>query len=175
MTNPPSDMPAPFAIFRARDARDYGPDGPMSPAVPSPIEAQGGRELAEAGALEGSRIKLLYSRPGFSLTHVWFRSGFPLPRHSHDAECLYVIVGGDLRIGTEQLGPGDGFFVGRDVPYTYVPGPSGVEVLEIRTSDAFDIKLHANNAAWWAKAAARLVDHQPGWADEAPPSGWSIG
>ena len=36
---------------------------------------------------------------------------------------------------TTRFVPGDGFFVGRDVPYNYRPGPDGVEVLEFRTAD----------------------------------------
>ena len=165
----------PFTIFRASDAVDYDGDGPMTSTPVSDIEAQGGRKLVEAGALDGSTVKLLFSRPGLSLTHVWFRSGYPLPRHSHNADCLYVITGGSLRIGSEELGAGDGFFVGKDVPYAYTPGPEGVEVLEIRTDNAFDIKLFANNPAWWSKAVERLSEHRPHWDEESPPSGWHVG
>ena len=95
--------------------------------------------------LDGTTVKLLFSMPGMSLTHAWFKSGFPLPRHSHDTDCLYYIVAGSIRIGTEELGKGDGFFVGADVPYAYTPGADGVEILEFRASNAFDIKLLANN------------------------------
>ena len=46
---------------------------------------------------------------------------FPCPATVHNADCLYFIVAGSLRLGSEELGPGDGFFLGVDVPYTYVP------------------------------------------------------
>ena len=132
--------------------------------------------LVDAGIREGGRVNLLFSRPGLSLSHVWFKTGYPLPRHSHDVDCAYFIISGSLRIGTEVLGPGDGFFVGTGVPYTYVPEEGGVELLEIRNSNEFDIKLLANNTAWWDKAVERLQQVRPLWPDEtAPPSGIKLG
>lgn len=172
----PDKAAPPFAIFRARDAVDYAEDGPMTPAPLTETEMAGSMKMVEAGMLEGSRIKLLHSRPGMSLTHCWFKSGFPLPRHSHSADCLYYIVSGSLKIGTETLGPGDGFFLGTDVPYTYVPGENGVEVLEFRTSNSFDIRMFANNEAYWDKALANLLTAREHWPEEtAPPSGTIVG
>ncbi|HEX7752538.1 MAG TPA: cupin domain-containing protein [Novosphingobium sp.] len=172
----PCDTPPPFAIFRARDAKDYGAEAPMTPAGLTESQVEGSMRLIEAGMLEGSRIKLLYSRPGMSLTWCWFKSGFPLPRHSHSADCLYYVVAGTLRLGSEELGAGDGFFLGSDVPYTYVPGENGVEVLEFRTSDRFDIRVLADSPAYWDKALATLLAARPHWPDEAaPPSGAVVG
>ena len=176
MAQAENDRSPPFAIFRARDAADYAEEGPMAPTPLTEAEMAGSVRMVEAGMLEGSRIKLLYSRPGMSLTYCWFKSGFPLPRHSHSAECLYFIVAGSLKIGTEELGSGDGFFLGSDVPYTYVPGEQGVEVLEFRTSDRFDIRMLANNPAYWNKALEGLLTAKAHWPDEtAPPSGMAIG
>src|SRR5579864_207294 len=147
----------PFEIFRARDAVDYAEGGPME-AVPMTLaESQGMTKLMENGFGEGGQVKLLYSRPGMSLTYCWFKSGYPLPRHSHSADCLYFIVSGSLKIGTEELGPGDGFFLGTDVPYAYVPGPDGVEVMEFRTSDKFDFRALANSESYWDKQLANLL------------------
>lgn len=169
----------PFTLFRARDALDYAEAGVMH-AAPENAEAgeRVGAVIEQAtseGVLEGSRVNLLFARPGMSLSHVWFKCGFPLPRHSHSADCLYFILAGTLRIGTEELGTGDGFFVGSNVPYAYVPGEGGVEVLEFRTSDQFDIKLLADNPAWWAGAMRRLAEHQPRWTEATPPSGIRFG
>lgn len=165
----------PFTIFRGRDAVDYAEADCMEARPVSPEEQDWSIKLFQAGLSEGSQVKLLFSRPGFSLTWVWFKSGFPLPRHSHDADCTYFIVAGSLRIGTEELAAGDGFFVGKDVPYTYTAGPEGVELLEMRTANAFDIKLLAgSNPAWWEKALVTLVAAQDRWASEAPPSGLDI-
>lgn len=171
------DQKAPsFAIFRARDAVDYEEGGPMYLSPMDAVEAAGMAALAEAGMVEGSSVKLLYSRPGMSLTYCWFKSGFPLPLHSHSADCLYFIVAGRLKIGTEELGPGDGFFLGTDVPYAYVPGEGGVEVLEFRTSDHYDFKSQARNASYWEKTLANLIAARDKWAAETvPPSGMKVG
>ncbi|MDB5725243.1 MAG: hypothetical protein JWQ16_1997 [Novosphingobium sp.] len=166
----------PFTIFRARDALDYREAGCMESQPVSAEEQAFGTQLVEAGVLDGSTVKLLFSRPGLSLSYAWFKSGFPLPRHSHNAECAYFIIAGSLRIGTEELGPGDGFFVGKGVPYTYTPGPDGVEVLEIRTANQFDIKLLAGtNPAYWEKALSGLLAAKETWPDQMPPSGLVVG
>jgi quercetin dioxygenase-like cupin family protein len=165
----------PFTIFRGRDAVDYAEAECMEAQPVSPEEQTRSIKLFQAGLSEGTQVKLLFSRPGFSLTWVWFKSGFPLPRHSHDADCTYFIVAGSLRIGTEELAAGDGFFVGKDVPYTYTAGADGVELLEMRTANAFDIKLLAgSNPAWWEKALGTLVAAQGRWAEEGPPSALGI-
>lgn len=166
----------PFEIYRAKDAVDYAEDGPMSMAPMTDEQAAGMAALAEAGMIEGGKVKLLYSRPGMSLTYVWFKSGYPLPLHSHSADCLYFIITGSLKIGTEDLGPGDGFFLGTDVPYAYVPGPEGLELLEFRTSDSYDFKAIAKNADYWKTAAETMAKVRGQWADEpSPPSGMVVG
>ena len=111
-----------------------------------------------------------------SLTYCWFKSGFPLPHHSHSADCLYFVVAGSLKIGSEELGPGDGFFLGADVPYSYVPGPEGVEVLEFRTSDKFDFRMLAKSEAYWDKALDNLLAARGDWPEQAvAPSGMVVG
>jgi quercetin dioxygenase-like cupin family protein len=120
VTAVPSPTAPSFAILRARDAVDFDESGIMTTAMPTEIEMSGSIAAVEAGMLEGTRVKLLFAVPGMSLTHAWFKSGFPLPRHSHDADCLYYIIAGSLKIGTEELAAGDGFFVGAGVPYTNV-------------------------------------------------------
>jgi hypothetical protein len=85
-------------------------------------------------------------------------------------DCLYYIVGGSLTIGQEELGVGDGFFVGKEVPYTYRPGAAGVEVLEFRAADSFNIKIMANNPAFWDKAVESVRNQRSAWAKEARPA-----
>lgn len=165
-----------FEVFRGRDAIPYTEAGPMRPEPVTDIEQEGTTKLYEEGFMDGNKVRLVYSRPGMSLTYVWFKSGFPLPHHSHDADCVYFIISGSVKMGTEELGPGDGFFVGTDVPYSYVPGPEGVELLEFRTSNEFDFKVHANNTAYWEKALARLIAARDHWPEEtASPSGMEVG
>jgi len=160
-----------FAIFRGRDGKPYAEDGPMHMAGESPSAmTETFAELQAAGYDRGSSVRLLFSTPGLSLTYVWFKSGFPLPRHSHNADCVYYIIAGSLRIGTEELGPGDGFFLGVDAPYTYTPGPKGDEVLEFRNADRFDIKMFVGNQSFWTKAIADVAKHRDAWTTEPQPS-----
>ena len=112
---------------------------------------------------------MLFSAPGFSLVRAWFKSGFPLPLHSHDVDCLYYVTAGSLRLGTETLVAGEGFFVGADIPYTYVPGPDGVEILEFRSTTAFDMKFKSNSADYWAKIRDTVVAHREDWGGEPHP------
>jgi len=166
----------PFTMFRARDALDYAHAEVMTPVPADDVGNAGMAKLYEAGMLSGSQVSLLFSRPGLSLTYVWFKSGFPLPRHSHDADCAYFIISGSLRMGEEVLGPGDGFFIGKNVPYAYIPGENGVEVLEIRTSNTFDFKGLVNNPTWFENAAARTLAAQERWqAETSPLSGMEVG
>lgn len=164
-----------FAIFRASDASHFEESGMMATVPPREAEMAGSVAAVEAGVLDGTTVHLLFEMPGMSLAHAWFKSGFPLPRHSHNVDCLYFILGGSLRLGSEELGAGDGFFVGADVPYAYVPGPEGVEVLEFRVSNSFDIRLFANNPAFWAKAVESVKAKQGAWPNETPPSGLKFG
>ena len=164
------NQPIRFSIIRAKDAPDFAECDMMAQRPLTEVETEGSIAAHDAGMLEGATLRVLFQMPGMSLTHVWFKSGFPLPRHSHDTDCLYYILAGSLRIGTEELGIGDGFFVGAHVPYTYTPGEQGVELLEYRSSNAFDIKLLANNPNWWSKAVGTIAERRPEWDSEKPPS-----
>jgi hypothetical protein len=158
-----------FAIYRASEARDYGEHNVQSIDELTPVMAEGLGHYG-GGAVNGQEVKLLYAAPGFSLTYVWFKSGYPLPLHSHANECLYHILAGSLKVGNEVLGVGDGFFVGKDVAYTYVPGPEGVEVLEFRKTDQLNIRFRSNDKAAWTKAAEALAANRSAWSVEPPPS-----
>jgi hypothetical protein len=166
-----ADRPAAgkFAIYRGAQAPSFSEIDCMDYAGMTPqLEATFG-ELTEAGIDEGQTVKMLFSAPGFSLTYAWFKSGFPLPRHSHDADCLYYIVAGSLTLGTETLGAGDGFFVPKDGAYAYTPGPDGVEVLEFRHEQHFNIKFLAASPAFWGKALETVRSERAGWRDQLRP------
>jgi hypothetical protein len=152
-----------FAIFRGQDAPLLGETGAMP--VPS-IAAESMPEFERAvasGLGDGEQVKLVFSSPGFSLTHVWFKKDFPLPLHSHDANCLYYIVAGTLRLGDKTLGKGDGFFIPSDMPYTYRAGPEGVELVEFRTAERFDFQFRGDTPAFWKKAADICATNQADW------------
>jgi hypothetical protein len=142
----------------------------MTHAEVSAVVGEGATRVIAEGVEQGHETKVLFSAPGFSLAYAWFKSAYPLPRHSHDVDCLYYILGGSLRIGNEDLGVGDGFFVGGSVPYSYSPGPAGVEVLEFRAANAFDIKIMADNKAFWDKAVETVRRQQDTWRTQHRPS-----
>ncbi|MFC6196505.1 cupin domain-containing protein [Ponticaulis profundi] len=160
-----------FEIFKTATAPTLDEEGHMTPAGMTPEIEKGIALTVEATTKDGGNIvKCLFSRPGFSLTYAWFKSGFPLPLHTHNADCLYYITAGTLQLGNETLGAGDGFFVGADKAYRYTPGPEGVEVLEFRHEEDFDIKFLAKSVGIWEKIAGVLADKQDVWPDEVPPS-----
>jgi mannose-6-phosphate isomerase-like protein (cupin superfamily) len=75
---------------------------------------------------------------GLSIVYLFFKPNFPLFRHMHDVDSLYVVISGSAVgfMGAETLHPGDAFTVEAGNPYYYAAGPEGVEVLEIfRDSD----------------------------------------
>jgi len=160
-----------YEIFRTSSAPSLDETAHMEVTGMNPEFEAGIAKALEAGFAEGNIVKTLFSRPGFSLTYAWFKSGFPLPLHTHNADCLYYIVAGSLQLGTETLGPGDGFFLDKDKAYRYTPGPQGVEVLEFRTQENFDINFLAKSLPAWEKIAAAVTARKPDWANEtAPPS-----
>ncbi len=110
MADPENDT-AQFRIFRAKDAPGLMEAGCMAVEPFTPVQRAGMDKAREAGYLEGDEIKVLVDIPGFSLTHVWFKPGYALPLHSHDADCLYYIIAGSLSLGTEELGERDSFFI----------------------------------------------------------------
>lgn len=162
-----------FRIFRGSDGRPcdlmtYGDGPPASGSSELGIKAP----ASDAPALdEGHDLRVLFDTPGMSLVRAWFKSEFPLPRHTHDVDCVYYITGGSLRMAEKVLRAGDGFFVGANVPYTYTPGPEGVEILEFRSSNAFNIKVMGDMAKVGEKSLVKIASQQDAWSTElAPPS-----
>lgn len=174
MTIPENDLGkdvAPFRIYRAADAPSLDEMACMETVGLTPTILDGVERANAAGIEAGNIVKVLFSMPGMSLTYAWFKSGFPLPLHSHNADCLYYIIAGSLKLGTEVLNAGDGFFVGTDVPYAYRPGPEGVEVLEFRTAEKFDFRILGKTTAFWDKTVAAVEERREAWKSEAPPQG----
>lgn len=161
-------------LFRAQDATAVGPDT-MVAAEPNAAAQAGIARLAEAGVGRGSgeRSVVLFKEPGeqgFSLIQLWFKSGYILPPHSHDGDCLYYVTGGELRIGTQVLRKGDGMHIPAHCGYSYEAGPEGVEVLEFRNATRFGITLQGT-AANWERIATVFRERAAAWENETvPPS-----
>ena len=163
-----SDEPK-MRIFRAADGVEFNEAGCMTMTPSSEVQNAGFGKMLAAGLADGEEIKVLVSLPGFSLTHVWFKKDFPLPLHSHDADCVYYIVAGSLQLGTETLGPRDSFFVPANAAYTYSPGPEGAELLEIRNADQFDFRNLAKSAAFYDKAVGTIAANRADWKQAERP------
>lgn len=158
-----------FEIFRGADAPTLDDCACMTYEGETPNLAAVQPQLMEAMAVRGEYADVPYRREGMSLARLWVKSGFPLPLHSHDCDCLYYVVAGSIRMGTETLVAGDGFFVGAEVPYGYTAGPEGAEVLEFRTTDRFNIRVRDKPIAAWEKTAAILREGHARWAEESLP------
>ena len=139
-----------ITILRAADApdlsdTDFMPVDETSTDVPLAVT-----EMLAAGAVAGAELKLLArDAGGFSLVYAWFKADYPLPRHSHNVDCLYYVISGSAVMGNVTLRAGDSFFVPAEAPYQYTAGPDGVEILEIRHgSHALNIKLSESPERW---------------------------
>ena len=157
-------------IYRAVDGVIDAPEMGDPNILPMSQETIAGfTRLVEAGVTDGSVVKTLIDIPGFALTYVWFKPHYPLPRHSHKQDCLYYIVAGKIKLGTEWLGAGDGFFLPDGTPFTYVVGDEGVELLEFRTSSDSNFKAFNHTANWWNKAEKEIRDNRAAWQATVPP------
>jgi len=157
-------------IFRGADAPGLMEAACMSLEATTPVQQEGMRKMIEAGFLEGDEVRVLVNLPGFSLTYAWFKPDYPLPLHSHDADCLYYVIAGSLQLGTENLGPQDSFFLPAGAAYTYRPGPQGVEVLEFRHATEFNFSNRATNAAFYSRAVETIAASREGWRLTKRPS-----
>ena len=103
-------------------------------------------------ALSGGHVvKVLFRQggdDGMSLVWSWFGPEYVLPRHSHDADCLYYVVAGEARLGNRTVPAGGGFFVPSGAPYAYAAGPEGVQVLEFRNVSSFDMQITESLPRW---------------------------
>jgi hypothetical protein len=77
-------------------------------------------------------------------------------------------------MGEERLGPGDGFFVDHDVPYTYETAPTVSKCSSSARHDLLDIRFKANTKASWDKIIAKMGARQtaPVAAKNARARGW---
>jgi len=122
-----------ISFFWAKDAIDNSISGFRGTGTSSPETQKMLAALRDAGRDEGLTSHLLVRQNGgFSLLILWIKPNYPLPRHSHDSDCMYYVVSGSILMGDKTLRAGDGFFVPRDCLYVYTGGADGAELLEVR-------------------------------------------
>jgi quercetin dioxygenase-like cupin family protein len=159
-----------FRIFRAADAADLD-ERHMPVENVTPVDQAGMAEAFAAGGMEGAMARMLFAdaASGMSICYLWFKPGFILPRHSHDADCAYYVVSGELQLGTQALRAGDGFFLPARHDYQYAAGPEGVEVLEFRNVATFNLRLSGNTEAAWRRMSAAAAANLDLWRKLTPP------
>lgn len=114
------------------------------------LDPPAGEQLMEWGLSGGNDTRVLFrdGEDGLSLVWAWFGPHHVLPRHSHDADCLYYVVAGEAHLGNRVVPAGGGFFVPADAPYAYTAGPDGIQVLEFRNAGSFDMKITESLPRW---------------------------
>lgn len=164
-----------MVVFRASEAGEVGPEIMPREGIDDSVLA-GFSLLAEAGVTEGlgEQTRLLFRDPGengMSLVYAWFKSGYILPFHTHDSDCLYYVLAGELRMGSHVLRKGDGMFIPANHGYGYEAGPDGVEILEFRNATHFNLAFRANSESRWRSIADTFRNRAAIWAEETvPPS-----
>jgi hypothetical protein len=168
MSEKQSDKPG-FKVFRFSEAPtlDEANCQTIRPFTDAQLEAA---KTIKPLLMKGEELHVLFSVPGFSLAYAWFKQDYPLPLHSHSSDCLYYVVSGSLKLGTQQLGPRDGFFVPGDTPYTFTAGPEGVEIVEFRHDQLFDFRLLSKGEAYFTRTTETLEALQDVWKDAKKPA-----
>jgi quercetin dioxygenase-like cupin family protein len=157
-------------IYRAVNAPEV--DNEIMPQVGlNETDRDGIAKAVEAGVGEGAFVRLVFADPalGISLTYAWLKQGYPLPRHSHNADCAYYVISGEAHFGTEVLKAGDGFFVPAGTLYQYSAGPAGVEVMEFRTAESFHIAFSGNKDSFWSRMARISAGNLDAWRNGPQP------
>jgi len=159
-----------IVFFRNKDALTLAEAGCEIHVPSTEVQQTGLEKMFEAGYGDGYEIKVLINNPDFSLIYLWFKQNFPLPLHSHDVDCMYYIIAGSLRFGTENLVEGDSFFIPANVPYTYRAGANGVEALEIRGANRFEFRNFAKSKAYYDRAVGTIIENRSAWQSASRPT-----
>jgi quercetin dioxygenase-like cupin family protein len=115
------------------------------------MDPEAPEQLTEWALSGGHVVKVLFRQEGengMSLVWSWFGPNYVLPRHSHDADCLYYVVSGEARLGNRRVSAGGGFFVPAGAPYAYAAGPDGIQILEFRGVSSFDMQITESLSRW---------------------------
>jgi hypothetical protein len=158
-------------IFRAADACEV--DDKIMPMEGLDENVLAGfRDLESHGIENGHQVRCLFreeSGTGMSLVHIWYKSGFILPQHKHNADCVYYVIAGEIHAGNAIVGQGDGLFIPKDHDYTYAAGPDGVELLEFRSAAMFNIVFNGKDSDQWTRIIAAADANADNWKSQKKP------
>lgn len=170
-TDSPQETPG-YVFTRAANGVPHVNRKPRAAEDPNFVQhpaIERGLQLFRSSASGGAAAQTLLRTPTLDVSYAWFKSGFPLPLHSHDVDCYYLVIAGSMRVGTEELGKGDGVFIPADAPYTVTPGDDGVEFIEMRTSPDYDTNYRGRTDSYWNRVADTLREREHIWAEEKAP------
>ncbi|MCU1376003.1 MAG: hypothetical protein JWO68_3289 [Actinomycetia bacterium] len=131
---------AKLRFFRSRDV-------PIEPGVVRLVH-DGDRERWGEHGYE--KRKLVHADARQSLDLVWFEfaPGAVVPRHRHDTDEIVYVLSGEVRVGRQRYGAGDGFSMPRHTAYAYVVGPDGVTLLEVRDAHDYTTETVDEHGDW---------------------------
>jgi mannose-6-phosphate isomerase-like protein (cupin superfamily) len=156
-------------MFRAAGARPFD-EALASKVFGGPVVDQAATDaLPRWNSAAGAAMKLIFGDPdrgGMSLMILWFGSNYVLPRHVHDADCVYYVLSGEAHLGNQVLKAGDGFFAPAGAPYTYTAGPEGVEVLEFRATSTVELR-YLESPEGWERLIELADESRDRWAAES--------
>lgn len=169
--------PRGISLFRGGEAQELFANGAMSFPVfddgDMAAVAEEGLDISSAGIGNVSEVLFRGAEDdGFSLVRAWFAPHYVLPRHTHNADCLYYIVEGSVVMGSQHLHAGDGFFIPESAPYAYEAGPDGAVVLEFRQKTSFDMQVPGGQIARFRKMADVGAAHASEWSRERQAAGY---
>jgi quercetin dioxygenase-like cupin family protein len=155
-------------VYRAADAPDLHESGATrNDFGPNTELVETATKLASSDC-SINKLMLHQSRGegGLSIVYLFFKPNFPLFRHSHDVDSLYVVISGSVVdfMGKETLRPGDIWSVKAGTSYWYTAGPDGVEVLEMfRDADTATIIYTENPPERLQEAEAAVQANEAAW------------
>jgi quercetin dioxygenase-like cupin family protein len=124
--------------------------------------------IVDAGYADGIDARLLYRQRGehaMSAVYIHAKPGRPFVRHSHDTNCIYVVMSGEVIMGSQVLRTGDLVYVPANHPYSYRAGEQGVEVLEFRTERQYATNIADNSETNWQRMVDECRARRPAWLD----------
>ena len=155
-------------VYRASDAPDLHESGATKNDFGPNTELMETAAKLASSDCSINKLMLHQSRDegGLSIVYLFFKPNFPLFRHAHDVDSLYVVISGSVVdfMGEETLRPGDIWSVKAGTSYWYTAGPDGVEVLEMfRDADTATIIYTENPPERLHQAEAAVRVNEAAW------------
>ncbi len=115
-------------VYRASEAPDLHESGATKNDFGPNTELMETAAKLASSDCSINKLMLHQSRDegGLSIVYLFFKPNFPLFRHAHDVDSLYVVISGSVVdfMGKETLRPGDIWSVNAGTSYWYTAGPT---------------------------------------------------